>query len=198
MLICDHGEEATVYITEITHGHFNPYDASLTQDQVDKKVTEDVVAFPFWKDIMSVLSDLIIADPQEAQDVAQCDEPARDWEGIEIKTLDPVTLGSLWAILTKASEAEAVGKLVDQIALLHNVSDNGPWVYEIPRQLRDALAEVSGMETEEVQPVAEAWAATDELKGWEYEEVESVLREVADLADTARLLGKDLLLWICL
>jgi hypothetical protein len=45
LLICDHGEEATVYITEITHGHFNPYDASLTQDQVDQKVTEDVVAF---------------------------------------------------------------------------------------------------------------------------------------------------------
>jgi hypothetical protein len=54
------------------------------------------------------------------------------------------------------------------------------------------------MEAVEMQPVAEAWAATDELEGWEYEEVEGVLRDVADLADIARLQDKDLLLWICL
>ena len=45
LAIYDDGEEATVCITEITHGHFNPYDASLSQDQVDEKVTEDVLAF---------------------------------------------------------------------------------------------------------------------------------------------------------
>ena len=45
LAIYDEGEEATVCITEITHGHFNPYDASLTQDQIDNRVTEDVVEF---------------------------------------------------------------------------------------------------------------------------------------------------------
>ena len=45
LLIYDHGAEATIWITEITHGHFNPYDESLSQDQVDQKVTEDVIAF---------------------------------------------------------------------------------------------------------------------------------------------------------
>ncbi len=45
LAIYDDGEEATVCLTEITHGHLNPYDASLAQDQVDQKVTEDVVAF---------------------------------------------------------------------------------------------------------------------------------------------------------
>ena len=43
LAIYDDGEEATVCITEITHGHFNPYDSSFSRDQVDQKVTEDVV-----------------------------------------------------------------------------------------------------------------------------------------------------------
>jgi hypothetical protein len=45
LAIYDDGAEATICITEITHGHFNPYDTSLSQDQVDQKVTEDVIAF---------------------------------------------------------------------------------------------------------------------------------------------------------
>ena len=45
LAIYDDGEEATVCITEITHGHFNPYDPSLGQDEVDQKVTEEVVCF---------------------------------------------------------------------------------------------------------------------------------------------------------
>ncbi len=45
LAIYDDGMEATVCITEITHGHFNPYDVSLSQDQVDQKVAEYVIAF---------------------------------------------------------------------------------------------------------------------------------------------------------
>ena len=43
--IWDDGDEATVGIGEITHGHFNPYDDSLTSEQIAKRVTEDVIEF---------------------------------------------------------------------------------------------------------------------------------------------------------
>src|SRR6185295_18181831 len=43
--IWDEGEEATVAIGTITHGHFNPYDASIDDEQRAKLVAEDVVAF---------------------------------------------------------------------------------------------------------------------------------------------------------
>ena len=43
--IYDDGGEATVYITEITHGHFNPYDASLSEAQRDRLIVEDVIGF---------------------------------------------------------------------------------------------------------------------------------------------------------
>ncbi len=55
LMIYDDGEEATVCITEITHGHFNPYDANLSQDQVDQKVTEDVIGF-----LRSLFSDHVL------------------------------------------------------------------------------------------------------------------------------------------
>ncbi len=45
LMIYDDGEEATVCFSEITHGHFNPFDPSLAQDQVDQQVTEAVVYF---------------------------------------------------------------------------------------------------------------------------------------------------------
>jgi hypothetical protein len=43
--IWDDGEEATVGVGTITHGHFNPYDSSLTAEQVAIQVSEDVVGF---------------------------------------------------------------------------------------------------------------------------------------------------------
>ena len=43
--IRDDGNEATVSIGIITHQHFNPYDSSLSANQLAAWVTEEVVAF---------------------------------------------------------------------------------------------------------------------------------------------------------
>lgn len=43
--ICDDGDEATVYIGNITHVHFNPYNPQLSQEEIDKEVTDDVLGF---------------------------------------------------------------------------------------------------------------------------------------------------------
>ena len=55
LAIYDDGHEATVCITQITHGHFNPYDTNLTQEQIDQQVTEDVIDF-----LRSLFSDHIL------------------------------------------------------------------------------------------------------------------------------------------
>jgi hypothetical protein len=44
LVIYDDGCEATVCVGEITHYHFNPYQ-SLTQEELDKVVTESVLRF---------------------------------------------------------------------------------------------------------------------------------------------------------
>jgi len=43
--IWDDGDEVTIGIGEITHSHFNPYDDSLTSDQIAEQVTEEVSEF---------------------------------------------------------------------------------------------------------------------------------------------------------
>ncbi len=43
--IWDDGDEATISIGEITHGHFNPYKPELNQDEIDTEVTEMVLDF---------------------------------------------------------------------------------------------------------------------------------------------------------
>ena len=45
VLVYDDGDEATVLIEKITHGHFNPYDEKLLEAQRDEMVTEDVIDF---------------------------------------------------------------------------------------------------------------------------------------------------------
>lgn len=45
LTVCDDGDEATVYIGDITHTHFNPYNPQLSQEEIDKEVTDDVLVF---------------------------------------------------------------------------------------------------------------------------------------------------------
>ncbi|HVX91577.1 MAG TPA: hypothetical protein VHC20_08310 [Candidatus Paceibacterota bacterium] len=45
LLILDDGEEATVVIGRHTHSHFNPYDATLSPDQLAQVVTDSVLQF---------------------------------------------------------------------------------------------------------------------------------------------------------
>ena len=43
--IWDDGDEATIGIGEITHGHFNPYDETLTEHEIAQQVTFEVIDF---------------------------------------------------------------------------------------------------------------------------------------------------------
>ncbi len=43
--IWDDGDEATVAISDLTHGHFNPYNPELNQEEIDREVTAQVLEF---------------------------------------------------------------------------------------------------------------------------------------------------------
>lgn len=45
VVIYDDGDEATVCIGDITHGHFNPYDASLSDEQGTDWIIEHLLHF---------------------------------------------------------------------------------------------------------------------------------------------------------
>ena len=41
----DDGDEATVDLTEVTHSHFNSYDESLSNEEHERRIAEDLVDF---------------------------------------------------------------------------------------------------------------------------------------------------------
>ena len=146
---------------------------------------------------MGAISELVIAGIDEAASIAASDCPTRSWKGIVWRTIDPVKLGTLWGILSGAAEEQVTG-LISQIRLVHGNKKDGPWVHHVPEKLRDLLADLAGQDESEILVVSSRWAATDELQGWDPANVEALLRDVADTADTARLQKKQLLLWITL
>ena len=45
VLIYDDEDEATVFIGDITHNHYNPYDETLSREEVDDVVSAEVIEF---------------------------------------------------------------------------------------------------------------------------------------------------------
>ena len=148
---------------------------------------------------MGILPELVVAPKSEAASIAGSDSPSRYWEGIVWKGLDQIKLASLWCIL-KGDQIHVENVLArsEQIELTAEVSENGPWVFAIPEELREILADLAGEDADKIHEVTREWGTTDELKDWEYSDVAGLLQAVIDLADGAKLNGKDLLLWICL
>ncbi len=58
-----------------------------------------------------------------------------------------------------------------------------------------ALASVAALSDEQFDGLAHSWKCTDEFEGWDATEILEILREVADLAESAKLERKTLLLW---
>ena len=74
-------------------------------------------------------------------------------------------------------------------------TEEGPVVVAVmPEQVAE-LAAVARMDADEFEPLASSWAATEEFAGWSASDVQQLLRELGDLADSALLQGKCLMLW---
>jgi hypothetical protein len=57
------------------------------------------------------------------------------------------------------------------------------------------LARVAAMDETEFEKLAVGWAATEEFNGWSGAEVRELLRQLGDLAESASLQEKCLMLW---
>lgn len=148
---------------------------------------------------MGVLSDIIIADPGDAASInAAAGAHLKRWECLESKGIDTIQLGTLSQILANRSvdDINTVASFMMD-CLLHEESDEGPWVYQVPDQLHAALAALS---EDAEEPIAEQWAATEEFKLARVQpaDVEDCLHGLVLYARKARDQGKSLLLWMCL
>jgi len=148
---------------------------------------------------MGVLSDIIVADRGEAAAInAAGGAHLGQWACLESKGIDTVKLGTLWQILNhrSADDVNAVATFMAD-GVLDQRSEEGPWVYLVPEQLRSALA---SLDPPAQESAAAQWAATEEfaLDGWLAADVEEYLGDLVEHARQASRAGKSLLLWMSL
>ena len=142
----------------------------------------------------SVTTDLLVADAREARAVADDPAPRARWPGLDARGVDQVKLGILWALL---AGREYRDELVLEFVPLHEVSENGPWVFRVPDPLVALLAEADDGRASRAAP---AWAASDELAldGWDAESAAALLEDLRGLARGARAADKPLLMRVAL
>lgn len=147
---------------------------------------------------MGVISDFVIAHPSEAAVVIEEPAPARKWKGLEAKSIDTVKLSTLKFILDgKDLDTEHVVSYSMGVKELAMKGDEGPWVYLVPEELVQQLAErpKAGLAA-----VAKRWHQTEEFKldGWNESDVLEVLEGLHELAIGARSTKRSMLLFMSL
>lgn len=142
---------------------------------------------------MGVMSDLVVAPAGEAERVAQAQVPSQTFDGIDIEGVDSVKFNTLHSILTGRSFEELL-PLYDPVV---TVSDDGPWVFQIPP---DLVTQLAALDDAGMAGVARRWAATEEfvLDNWDESDVTSALSAISSLSKRAIDSGQALFLWMSL
>lgn len=147
---------------------------------------------------MGIISDFVIAQPNEAAIVIEEPAPTRRWPGVEAKGIGTIKLATLKFILDgKPLDTTPVVDYSTTIKNLAIAGEDGPWVFLVPEELVRQLAEVPAGR---LASVAKQWHQSEEfqLDRWSEPEVLEVLGELRELASAARSTNKSVLLFLAL
>ncbi|MFO0966957.1 MAG: hypothetical protein U0793_15395 [Gemmataceae bacterium] len=141
------------------------------------------------------LTDFVIADTKDARRVCDAACPSEEFNGMDAKGIDPVKLGTLYAILTNTEfdPSATTGRP------LCDGGDEGPWVIEVPSDLVQRLAK---LDAKGIAAAAAKWAKTEEFSpqydNWPPEAVHETLIDIAKLCVQATAAKKSVLMWMSL
>ena len=150
---------------------------------------------------MGILSDLFVATDAEIDDAVVEEGPAERFPAVEAKSVDDVKLTSLNGIATGRSfdlDDGIFDRLYEEVPLLRDGGEEGPWVFRVPAPLVSALASADDGRLGEIN---EAWARTEE---WQAEGVVApddtqwLVDDLARLARDAEAAGKNVYVWVSL
>ena len=144
---------------------------------------------------MGFQTDILIADLDEAQAVADSDSPTAGRDGFSFTGFDRVQLCTLLSLLKSGTSDAQFDRYLDPIDVVRSSTDEWPVVSVVKPEQVAELATAASLEDGEFEKLAASWAATEEFEGWANSDVRDLLRELADLADTAALQGKCLMIW---
>lgn len=140
---------------------------------------------------MSPLSDLLVASKDELDRILEMPSPLSEFPGVDVKGISIVEISKLMAIL---EEREWTVEDIDRFPPIREAGPDGPWLFRLPSQLVDQMAELS---EEKARELADVRAETEELQmsGWDHNTARSCLEEMIGLAAKANVEGKLLTMW---
>jgi hypothetical protein len=144
---------------------------------------------------MGVQTDVLVADADEAQAIADTECPAVDREGFTVSGFDRVQLCTLLSLLKSDAPDAELDRYLDGIKVISASSGEWPVVSVVSAEVVAEVSAIAGLEDEEFEVLAAAWATTEEFEGWSPSDVRQLLRDLGDLAESALLQDKCILLW---
>jgi hypothetical protein len=141
------------------------------------------------------LTDFVVAERNDAQRVCDSGCPSEEFRGLAAKGVDPVKLGTLYAILT-GTEYDPTFATDEPLCA---GGEEGPWVIEVPSDLVQRLAK---LDAKQLGTAAAMWAKTEEFSpkydNWPPELAHEVLEELGKLCSQAVAAKKSVLMWMSL
>jgi hypothetical protein len=138
---------------------------------------------------MGVLTDIYIANVDEAEALGTSENTFEDFVGIDIKGFDTTLLEALYEIIT--------GKK-GKIEMIFEATEEGPWVFETPKDFVPIMAKLAKPELETVSAKLLKQNESLQLDGYDSEGVKNVLQEITGIAQKAQSKNKGLLVWMSL
>ena len=142
---------------------------------------------------MGVLTDLVIADEDDANRIAHSQYPLGEFTGIDIKGIDSVKLTTLHSILSGMPFED----LLAQYKPVIEASEDGPWVFLLPNDIVERLA---NLDESGITNISDQWGITEEfqLDRWSQNDVTTVLNDIVNLTRQASAQGKHVFAWMSL
>jgi hypothetical protein len=144
---------------------------------------------------VGVQTDVVIADIEDAQAIADSGTPTSDWQGFTYNGFHNVQLCTLLSLLKTNRPDTEFDKFLNLIECVSVPTGEGPLVYAIKPEQVAELAPVARLDDPEFETLASSWHSTEEFVGWSNSDVQELLRELGDLAGSALLQGKCLMIW---
>ncbi len=143
---------------------------------------------------MGILTDFVIADVGYGNVVGESVNPSEHWPTLQSKGVETIKLATLFCAITGR---EYHNDIQASLELVGGDKDEGPWVFEVPAEMLEAIARVDPLQ---IQRVASEWASTEELKmdRWSVDDAAEFIQELSAHARKAGDSAKSLYLWLSL
>src|SRR6266545_3656521 len=145
---------------------------------------------------MGVLTDYFVA--RDNQDAARAHATVGGprklgFKTAEWKSIDPVvTLAVLDEIVNGTNALDWIKTHAADDENVAGGPEDEQWVFRVAAEHEETLAELP----DNVRPIAERWAKSEELDGSDPADLADVLTSLRDLAQEARLTGQHLYCWV--